>query len=364
MSDIKQAYRILGLESDASFKKVMEAHRDLAVVWDPRLHENHPRLHRKATENLNRVNQAFQLIRDHHLGARTGQEEPTEKSEASAAGQSAARNNGAESEGRESSLYDEIFSDRAAETKRRMPIGIIVVAVLALMIVLTYWSGPVGKDQASNSAQQTPQGTEGLLEVEIKNGSVEIPSREPSAAEPMGTSGAAVERTPGISPPASSSSEPLIVPRLKKEPTPQPVPKRPSPVDAPRREDPVVEQNSPEPGSKPVLQRKTPASNPPAESPASGEVQEQERSQAAFQMLKDKSMVAQRLIEGELQDDLNYQEWKLVRAREPEFWIDLIAQQSSGQGELHLVFSVNTETGVVIPLSQAARDLNAELSTE
>ena len=75
-------------------------------------------------------------------------------------------------------------------------------------------------------------------------------------------------------------------------------------------------------------------------------------------------MVAQRLIEGELQEDLNYQEWKMVRAREPEFWIDLIAQRSSGQGEVHLVFSVNTETGVVIPMSQAARDLNAELSTE
>ncbi len=342
MSDIEQAYRVLGLESDASFKEVMEAHRDLAVVWDPRPHENNPRLHRKATENLARVNRAFQLIRHHHLGTQIEEEdleEPVEQADA-------------ESEEQESSLYEEIFSDREAEAKRRMPIGKIVVAVLALMIVLTYWSSFVGEDQTSNSAQQTPQGTEGLLEVEIKNGSVEIPSREPSAAEPV----------PEISPPASSSSEPLVVPRLKKEPTPQPVP--PSPVDAPRREARVVEQSTPEPGNKPVLQRTTPASNPEVESPTSEEVQEEERSQEAFEMLKEKSVVAQKLIEGELHEDLNYQEWKMVRAREPEFWIDLIAQRSSDQGELHLIWSVNAETGVVTPMSQAARDLDAELSTE
>ena len=341
MSDIEQAYRILGLESDASFKQVMEAHRDLAVVWDPRPHENNPRLHRKATENLARVNQAFQLIRRHHMGAQIEPEEdlegPVEQAEA-------------ESE-QESSLYDEIFSDREAEAKRQMPIWKIVVAVLALMIVLTYWSSSREEDQTSNSAQQTPQGTEELLEVEIKNGSVVIPSREPSSAEPV----------PEISSPASSSSEPLVAPRLKKEPTPQPA--SPSPV-VPRREAPTVEQYTPEPANKPVLQRKIPASNPEAESPASGEVQEEERSQVAFEMLKNKSVVAQKLIEGGLQGELDYQDWKMVRAREPEFWIDLIAERSSDQGELHLIWSVNTGTGVVTPMSQAARDLNAEVSTK
>ena len=345
MSDIKQAYRILGLESDASFKKVMEAHRDLAVVWDPRLHENHPRLHRKATENLARVNQAFQLIRRHHLGVQIEPEEELDEPVEQA---------GAESEERESSLYEEIFSDRDAEAKRKMPIGKIVFAVLALMIVLTYWSGSREGDQTSNSAQQTPQGTEGLLAVEIKNGSVKISSQEPAAVETTGES----------APPASSSSEPVIVPRLKKEPTSQPETKSPSPVDAPKREAPVVEQNPTEPDSKPVLQRKAPASNPQAESPSSAEIEAQERSQAAFELLKDKSVVAQMLIEGELQEDLDYQEWKMVRAREPEFWIDLIAQRSSDQGELHLIWSVNAETGVVTPMSQAARDLDAELSTE
>jgi len=314
------------------------------------------------------------LIRDHHRGAQSGpgeeplsreggREEPAEKSEAPAAGQSALRANGAESEGQQSSLYDEIFSERAAEAKRRMPIGTIVVSVLVLMIVLIYWSGPVGKDQTSNSARQTPQGTEGLLEVEIKNGSVGVPSREPSVAEPIGASGAAVEKALDISPPASSSSGPPIVPRLKKESASPPAPKS-SPVDAPRREAPVVEQSTPEPGNKPVLQRTTPASNQEAQSPAPEEVQEDEGAQIAFEMLKDKSVAAQKLIGGELQENLNYQEWETVRAREPEFLIDLIAQRATDSGELHLIWSVNTETGVVIPMSQAARDLNAELSTE
>ncbi len=336
MSDFKQAYRILGLESDASFKEVMEAHRDLAVVWDPRPHENNPRLHRKATENLARVNKAFQLIRHHHLGTQIEEEDLEEPLEQA----------GAEPEERESSLYQEIFSDREAEAKRRMPIGKIVVSVLALMIVLTYWSGSREGDQNSNSAQQTPQGTGGLPEVEIKNGSVEVPSREPSAAEPIGESAAA--------------SEPLIV----KKSASRPVPESPAPVDAPRKEAPVVEQSTPEPGNKPVLQRKTSAPDPDVESPTAEEVQEEERSQEAFEMLKEKSAVAQKLIEGELQVDLNYQEWKMVRAREPEFWIDLIAQRSSDQEELHLIWSVNAETGVVTPMSQAARDLDAELSTQ
>jgi hypothetical protein len=336
MSDFKQAYRVLGLESDASFKEVMEAHRDLAVVWDPRPHENNPRLHRKATENLARVNKAFQLIRHHHLGTQIEEEDLEEPVEQA----------GAESEERESSLYEEIFSDREAEAKRRMPIGKIIVSVLALMIVLTYWSGSREGDQNSNSAQQTPQGTGGLPEVEIKNGSVEVPSREPSAAEPIGESAAA--------------SEPLIV----KKSASRPVPESPAPVDAPRKEAPVVEQSTPEPGNKPVLQRKTSAPDPDVESPTAEEVQEEERSQEAFEMLKEKSAVAQKLIEGELQVDLNYQEWKMVRAREPEFWIDLIAQRSSDQEELHLIWSVNAETGVVTPMSQAARDLDAELSTQ
>jgi hypothetical protein len=341
MSDIEQAYRVLGLENDASFKEVMEAHRDLAVVWDPRPHEDNPRLHRKATENLARVNHAFQLIRRHHLGAQIEPEEDLEE---------APEQTGAESEERESSLYEEIFSDREAEAKRRMPIGKIVVSVLALMIVLTYWSGSREGDQNSNAAQQTPQGTEDLLEVEIKDGSVKLPSREPSAAEPI----------PEASPPASSPSETLIV----KKSAASPVPKSPPPPDAPRKEAPVVKQSTPEPGNKPVLQRKTSEPTPDVESPTAGGLREEERSQEAFEMLRDKSVVAQRLIEGELQGDLNYQEWKMVRAREPEFWIDLIAQRSSDQGELHLIWSVNAETGVVTPMSQAARDLDAELSTQ
>ena len=125
-----------------------------------------------------------------------------------------------------------------------------------------------------------------------------------------------------------------------------------------------MEQDTPEPGNRPVLQRTTPVSHPEVESPTSAEIREEERSQEAFQMLKDKSKVAQKLIEGELQEDFVYQEWNLVRARGPEFWIDLIARRSSDQGELHLIWSVNAETGVVTPMSQAARDLDAELSTE
>lgn len=342
MSDIDEAYRTLGLKSDASFKEVMEAHRDLAVVWDPRPHRNNPRLHRKATENLARVNNAFQLIRSHHLGTEIEMdevlEEPVEQVEA-------------EPEGQESSLYQEIFSDREAEARKRMPIGKIVVAALALMMVLTYWSASVEEERSA--AQQTPQGREPLLEVEIKDGSL----------APAGASDEAVEGTAKVTPPTDSSG-PLVVPRLKKESASPPVAQSPPPVDPPQREAPVVERTTREPEKKPVLQRNPPAANPEPQSPTPEEVREQELSQEAFELLKDKSVVARKLIEGGLQDRLSYQEWRMVRAREPEFWIDLIAQRSADGGELHFIWSVNTETGAVTPMSQAARDLNAELSSQ
>ena len=49
-----------------------------------------------------------------------------------------------------------------------------------------------------------------------------------------------------------------------------------------------MEQSTPEPGNQPVLQRKTSAPDPDVESPTAEEVQEEERSQEAFEMLKEK----------------------------------------------------------------------------
>ena len=93
--------------------------------------------------------------------------------------------------------------------------------------------------------------------------------------------------------------------------------------------------------------------------PADEDFEEDEDSNKAFEILKEKSASARQFIEGGGVPDFSYQEWKTIRRNGPEFWIHVIAQRTTERGELHLIWSVNTETGVVRPLSQAARDLES-----
>ncbi|MDA2932832.1 hypothetical protein MYX82_00660 [Acidobacteria bacterium AH-259-D05] len=363
MSDIEQAYRTLGLETGASFKEVMEAHRDLAVVWDPKRFQNNPRLQKKATENLNLINAAFESLRAYHLGAQKGEalQQPFSRDEPEV--EPTGKTKAAESEGRAPSLYQEIFIERIGRRKNQIPIWFIVAPIVALLIVVSYWGGPADEDKAqpSKSAQSVkePSAAESLLE-ETKNTPGGLQSRAPSAGGPMGESEAAVETAPDISKPASSSSQPAPGSTLKNASVSQQVPKSSSEAEALKTEVPAVERK-PDQSKRPVLERETLVSNEEAESPTSREVQEEERWQRAFQMLREKSVVANKLIEGEVVVDLSYHEWKTVRENAPEFWVDLIAYRSTDREELHLIWSVNTDTGVIIALSQAARDLESKL---
>ena len=372
MSDIEQAYRTLGLKTGASFKEVMEAHLDLAVVWDPKRFQNNPRLQRKATENLKLINAAFESLRAYHLGAQKGEAsppplsrdepraEPTDRREATAASAQAR----AESEGQAPSLYHEIFFEGIAKTKKMVPVWFIVVPIFVLVVVVIYLGGPADEEQAQvlKSAQtgKEPSERESLPE-EIKNRPGDLPSRTLSADEPIGESEAAVETAPDRSKPASSSSDSPTGSRIKSESASQQVAQSSAEVDAPRKEVPAVQQRKPDRSKKPVLERETLVSSEAAETPVSEEVQEDELSKRAFEMLQEKSVIASQLIEGKVMADLSYHEWKTVRENAPEFLIDLIAYRSTDSGELHLIWSVNTDTGVVIALSQAARDLESKL---
>jgi hypothetical protein len=62
-------------------------------------------------------------------------------------------------------------------------------------------------------------------------------------------------------------------------------------------------------------------------------------------------------------DTLTYQDWRVVQETASEVWLDLIANWSGGGQEVHFIWSVKNETGSVRPLSQAARNLEAETST-
>jgi curved DNA-binding protein CbpA len=62
--DVHRAYRVLGLSPDASAEAVREAYRDLAQVWHPDRFAHNERLRDKAARNLQRINEAFDLVRD------------------------------------------------------------------------------------------------------------------------------------------------------------------------------------------------------------------------------------------------------------------------------------------------------------
>jgi hypothetical protein len=63
------AYRTLGLKPGASRDEVRQAHRDLVQVWHPDRFAGNERLREKADRNVQRINEAFALLRDVDLPA-------------------------------------------------------------------------------------------------------------------------------------------------------------------------------------------------------------------------------------------------------------------------------------------------------
>jgi DnaJ-like protein len=62
--DTTQAYRVLGLAPGATVDEVKTAYRDLAQVWHPDRFPDNNRLREKAQQNLQRINEAYTLLRD------------------------------------------------------------------------------------------------------------------------------------------------------------------------------------------------------------------------------------------------------------------------------------------------------------
>lgn len=62
--DSTQAYRLLGLAPGATVDEVKVAYRDLAQVWHPDRFPDNDRLREKAQLNLQRINEAYAVLRD------------------------------------------------------------------------------------------------------------------------------------------------------------------------------------------------------------------------------------------------------------------------------------------------------------
>ena len=78
--------------------------------------------------------------------------------------------------------------------------------------------------------------------------------------------------------------------------------------------------------------------------------------EAAYDFLLQASEAAGRLSENAI-SEFEFTAWRPMKEEPPEFWIDLVATRRSDGQEVHLIWSVNTESGEVAALSQAARDL-------
>lgn len=63
--DARRAWRVLGLPEGAGSDEVKLAWRDLAQVWHPDRFPADSRLRAKAGENLKRINEAYETLKDH-----------------------------------------------------------------------------------------------------------------------------------------------------------------------------------------------------------------------------------------------------------------------------------------------------------
>lgn len=64
--NVEKAYEILGIGADASLEAVKLAYRDLVNVWHPDRFQQNPRLKEKAEQQLQEINQAYDVVLAFH----------------------------------------------------------------------------------------------------------------------------------------------------------------------------------------------------------------------------------------------------------------------------------------------------------
>lgn len=72
----QRAYRVLGLPRTASREEVHAAYRDLAQVWHPDRFQHSERLRAKADRNFARINEAYEMLKDHEPSTAPGPTSP------------------------------------------------------------------------------------------------------------------------------------------------------------------------------------------------------------------------------------------------------------------------------------------------
>jgi formylglycine-generating enzyme required for sulfatase activity len=64
MNNFSHCFKVLGLRQNVSLKQVRQAYWDLARVWHPDRFPDDSRLQKKATEKMQEINRAYQVLKD------------------------------------------------------------------------------------------------------------------------------------------------------------------------------------------------------------------------------------------------------------------------------------------------------------
>lgn len=293
--ETERAYEVLGLTQGTSFREVMEAHRDLVEVWDPKRFHDNLRLQRRAVQELASINEAFDTLRLHALQERLPRTEtngPTVRSASVPPGRTSAIGVGSHYGGEipRASLYDDALPKPRNRQRFLALLPLITGAILALVVII--WI--LTSDSAGDIDDQ--------------------PSAPPASAAPAQSpeAPAGTQRTPShttLPPP-----QPALVPETETHGTAENHPTASADRAAPR-----VRQ--------------------------------------AFELLREKSRTASSLVENGRYDNLRFESWKPLRADLHECQLQLIAVREPDGDRVRLVWSVNLETRTVRPLNDTTREL-------
>lgn len=355
MEDVEQAYGTLGLKPGASLKEVFEAHEDLLALWDPDRLADRPRLRVKAPEQIREINAAYHILME-HLGPalratprRTPEPAPSPRERQGDLSPAAGLPSSAAPRKSSISLFDEVFSERAPKRSIRIPIWVVVVAVIVTGLLMAYLTqSPARREErpGSSPGARLPGSAGPIEEFAVSPDSGEARVGTEAQGKPSLTAPEQEISQGGETGPAAAVSAPKIQIAGSAE-----APKKTADSSSTKRKSrPVLDRDEVIPSGKAAFPDQVPPET--ADRPSDAAV-------AAYRTLREKSDGARKLVNGEY-NILQFVEWKVVQEGSSEILIDLTAHRSGGGSLTHFIWSVNPKTGTVKPMSQAARNLEAD----
>jgi hypothetical protein len=281
-----------------------------------------------------------------------------------------------ESEKPSASLFDDALSDRVNKPKNTKFIWPILIVLGGFgMGYSIFYGASEQKEELKAELEEKAQQEEAELEKKLADMRSRMESQNGSG-ENMDQSGTSPEtqRSEDLNPSPPQSPPPPVrtpaKPAVQKQ-APSPETARTATQASSRNEAETIERDqSKPPGEVPATQtdnldQPIKEDNSAIEDASSEPEPELEpvtppEHELAYNLLLENSAVAGKLANREY-TSLDYRgDWRVVQQNKSEVWIDLIAHWTNGGDSVHFIWAVNPETRQVRPLSQAARNLEAE----